>query len=76
MVFNPLSVRLWEDAITVGLAYLADTLVLVSNYTVIVGGTLMLVAVILYIDGRSKKETKKFKKLKSSKTNKAGEYLG
>lgn len=75
VVFNPLGVRIWEDALLTGLAYLADKLVLISDYTVVVGGTLILASIILYLDGRSKKESKKLKKLKSAKTEKAGQYI-
>lgn len=74
-VFNPLAVALWSDALVVGLNWLADKLILISNYTVIVGGTLILVGLALYWDGRSKKETKKLKKLKTKKSAKAGEYI-
>lgn len=75
IVFNPLSVRIWEDALLTGLAFLADKLVLISDYTVVVGGSLILASLVLYLNGRSKKETKKLKKLKSSKTQTAGQYI-
>jgi len=75
MVFNPLSVALWNDALTTGLNWLAAQLIHISNYTVIIGGTLLAVSLIVYLDGRSKKETAKLKKLKTRPTEKAGEFI-
>lgn len=72
-VFNPLSVVLWNDAITTGLNFLAKQLVDISNYTVIVGGTLIVVGFIMYLDQNNRKETARLKKLKHIKTEKAGE---
>lgn len=75
IVFNPLSVAVWNDALTTGLNWLAAQLISISNYTVIIGGTLLLVSFVVYLDGRSKKETKKLKELKNKKTAQAGDYL-
>lgn len=74
-IFNPLSVALWNDALTTGLNWLAAQLISISNYTVIIGGTLMVVSFVLYWDGRSKKNSAKLKKLKTQKTSKAGQYI-
>ncbi len=75
LVFNPLSVALWSDALIVGINWLTEQLVFISNYTVIVGATLLAVSGLMYWDGRSKKHTAKLKKLKTSKTSKAGQYI-
>ena len=74
-VFNPLAVALWSDALVIGINFLAKQLVLISHYTTIVGGTLLVAGFIIYLDSRSKKETKRLKKLKTGKSNVAGEYL-
>lgn len=75
IVFNPLSVAVWSDGLVELINLIAEQLVNISNYTVVVGGTLLLVSGILYWDGRSKKQTAKLKKLKHKKTESAGDYL-
>ena len=75
IVFNPLAVAVWSDGLVVAINYVADQLVNISNYTVVIGGTLLLVSGILNMDGRSKKETARLKKLKTKKTKSAGEYI-
>lgn len=75
IVFNPLSVAIWSDGLVELINLIAKQLVNISNYTVVIGGTLLLVAGILYWDGRSKKETARLKKLKTKKSSKAGEYI-
>lgn len=73
-VFNPLSVNLWGDALLIALDLLVRELVNVSNYSVAVGATLLVVGLILRHDASSKKETAKLKKLKG-KNAKTPKYL-
>jgi len=75
IVFNPLAVAVWSDGLVEAINYVAKQLVNISDYTVVIGGTLLLVYGILHWDGRSKKETARLKKLKNKKTSKAGDYL-
>jgi hypothetical protein len=75
VVFNPLAVAIWSDGLVELINLIAKQLVNISNYTVVIGVTLLAVAGILYWDGRSKKQTAKLKKLKHKKTEKAGDYL-
>lgn len=74
-VFNPLSVNLWSDALVVALVLLSEELINISEYTVIVGCTLIGVGVIMHFDARNRKESKRLKKLKKKKSSKAGSFL-
>jgi hypothetical protein len=74
LVFNPFAVNLWSDALIIGLRYGSRLLISVSDYTVVIGGTLLLVGVVMYMDVRKKKETNRLKKLKDKKIEKAGGY--
>ena len=75
IVFNPLAVAVWSDGLVELINLIAKQLVNISNYTVVIGATLLLVAGLLYWDSRSKKETARLKKLKTKKTSKAGEFI-
>lgn len=74
-VFNPLAVNLWADALQIALDIVSRELINISDYTVVVGATLILVGGLLWYNERGKKETAKLKKLKNKKSQKAGEYL-
>ena len=74
-VFNPLSIALWSDALVLVINFITTQLALYSNYTVVVGATLLIIGAILWNDNRSKKETKRLKKLKAKKTQSAGQFI-
>lgn len=74
-VFNPLSIALWSDVLVTGINYVTTQMALYSNYTVVIGGTLLFTGALLWNDSRSKKETKRLKKLKETKTAKAGTFI-
>lgn len=74
-VFNPLAVAFWSDGLVVAINFIAAELVAISQYTVIIGATLLFTSLVLYLDQRSKKETKRLKKLSHKSSAKAGEYL-
>jgi hypothetical protein len=74
-VFNPLSIALWSDALVIAINFVTTQLALYSNYTVVVGATLLLLGFVLWNDNRSKKETKRLKKLKTKNTAKAGQFI-
>lgn len=74
-VFNPLSVNLWADALDIALQVISEQLIHISNYTVVIGGTLILVGLVLSYAERSKKQTTKLKKMSKKPTAKAGEYI-
>jgi len=74
-VFNPLAVNLWADALVVAINFLTDQLIEVSNYTLAIGGTLLVVGFLSWHGERGKKETKRLKKLSSKKNKKSPKYL-
>jgi hypothetical protein len=74
-LFNPLAVALWSDALITGLNWLSVQLIAISEYSVIVGFTLLAVGGFIYWEGRSKKNSAKLKKLKTTKTSKAGAFI-
>lgn len=69
-VFNPLAVVLWADGMSVALEFLKDGLVEISNYTVAIGATLVVVGLILMHSNKTAKSNKKLAKLKN--TSKGG----
>jgi len=75
IVFNPLAVAFWSDGLVEAINFVSKQLVNISNYTVVIGATLLLVAGLLYWESRSKKETDRLKKLKTKKTQKAGQFI-
>lgn len=74
-VFNPLAVNIWADALITGLEILAEELVNISDYTMVIGSTLTVVGLLMWHSERGKKETKRLKKLKSKKSKKSPKYL-
>lgn len=71
LVLNSLSVNLWADAIVTGVNWLAFQLITVSNYSLVVGGTLLLVSfVLLYNDYQLREKKITDKKIKSAKKKK------
>lgn len=73
--FNPLSINLIADASIVAINYLTENLVVISEYTMAVSATLLLVGAFLIYDAKKKSELTKLKKLKHKKTEKAGSFL-
>ena len=76
VVFNPLSVQIWADIIIEVLNMIADGLTTISDKTVLVGATLIVVwAFLKYGEYKAREATNLKKVAKKNKGKKSENYL-
>lgn len=75
ILLNPLSVNILGDFAVVAINQLVRWLVVSSTYTMAVSGTLIAVGLFIAYEARKSSEVKRLKKLKSKKTQTAGEFI-
>lgn len=76
IVLNPFAVNVEADLLIIAINELTKWLVISSSYIMAIGGTLIVVGVILAHEANRRKEVKRLKSLKNKKTEKAGEFIG
>lgn len=74
-LFNPLSTNIIADAIITAVDYALKYLVLGSGYIMVVSATLIGVGALLMYTEYKQADTAKLKKMKTTKTKRAGEFL-
>jgi Flp pilus assembly protein TadB len=75
ILLNPLSVNILADILVTGINWATVKLVVISDYVVVAGGTLLLAGAIMGYDANNKKAAKKLKSLKHKKTESAGSFI-
>lgn len=74
-LLNPLSTNIIADAIVTATEYALKYLVLGSGYIMAISATLIVVGGLLMYTESKQANTDKLKKMKTTKTKKAGEFL-
>jgi hypothetical protein len=69
VVFNGLAVNLWVDFLVLAINFMAVELIKISNYTTVIGFTLIAVGTLLWVETRKHQSRAKLKKSKGKKDN-------
>lgn len=72
---NPLSINIIADVLVTGIEYVLEYLVLGSGYIMVVSATLIGVGGLLMYTEYKQASATKLKKMKTTKTKSAGEFL-
>ena len=75
LVLNPLATNLVADGMILAINTVMEYLVLGSGYIMAVAGTLVGVGALLMYTESKQADTAKLKKMKTTKTKRAGEFL-